>query len=253
MAPLSEPPDADADVAIVHADGHLVVAGKPAGLLCVPGRGAGKQDCLSARVQRLYPDALIVHRLDMATSGLCVMARGAGAQRSLSMAFAGRAVHKRYMAVVHGRLEMPPDQTGQGDEANHGWGVIDLPLIADWPNRPLSKVDLVNGKPSRTLWRVLAHDDTAGTTHVELEPITGRTHQLRLHLSALGHPILGDALYAPPGVQALAPRLLLHASALSLPHPGTGDMMRFHSPAPFGPDTPTERERAAELGMPPRI
>ncbi len=208
----------------VHVDDHLLVADKPAGLLCVPGRGQDKQDCLSARVQQHYPDALIVHRLDMATSGLCVLGRGPMVQRQLSMAFAAREVHKRYVAVVQGRLQ------GLADGA---WSNIDLPLSPDWPNRPLSKVDLDNGKPSLTRWRVLAHDDASNTTRVELQPVTGRSHQLRLHLKAVGHPILGDALYAPPPVQALAPRLLLHATAITLPHPATGEPLLLESPVPF--------------------
>ena len=209
---------------LVHVDDHLLVADKPAGLLCVPGRGADKQDCLSARVQQHYPDALVVHRLDMATSGLCVLARGPDVQRRLSMAFAAREVHKQYVAVVQGLLRGLP---------GGAWSTIDLPLIPDWPNRPLSKVDREHGKPSETRWRVLAHDDAAGTTRLELEPVTGRSHQLRLHLQAIGHPILGDALYAPPPVQALAPRLLLHATAITLPHPATGEPLSLQSPAPF--------------------
>ena len=208
----------------VHVDGHLLVADKPAGLLCVPGRGEAGRDCLSARVQQQYADALVVHRLDMATSGLCVFARGAEVQRHLSMAFAAREVHKRYVAVVHGRLE-----SAEGDS----WSTIDLPLLPDWPNRPLSKVDLANGKPSLTRWRVLAHDAAANATRVALEPVTGRSHQLRLHLQAIGHPILGDALYAPQPVQAMAARLLLHATAITLPHPATGEPLSLHSPVPF--------------------
>ncbi|MBX3653655.1 MAG: RNA pseudouridine synthase [Ramlibacter sp.] len=210
---------------LVHVDEGLVVTDKPAGLLCVPGRGPDKQDCLAARVQALYPDAMVVHRLDMATSGLCVMARGAEAQRRLSMAFAARDVAKCYEAVAQGHLAAP--------HSDDGWGTIDLPLIPDWPNRPLSKVDRVNGKPSITRWRVLAHDLAAQTTRLALEPVTGRSHQLRLHLQALGHPLLGDALYAPAAVLALAPRLLLHATTLSLTHPLNGQRMSFHSPAPF--------------------
>lgn len=202
----------------------MLVADKPTGLLCVPGRGEAGRDCLSARVQQHYPDALIVHRLDMATSGLCVLARGADAQRHLSMAFAAREVHKRYVAVVQGRLQGLPDGA---------WSCIDLPLSPDWPNRPLSKVDPEHGKPSVTRWRVLAHDDVAHTTRLELEPVTGRSHQLRLHLQAIGHPILGDALYAPPPVQAMAARLLLHATAITLPHPATGEPLSLQSPVPF--------------------
>ena len=216
------------DFTLIHIDDALLVLDKPAGLLAVPGRGADKQDCLSARVQQRYPEALIVHRLDMATSGLLVMARSPEAQRALSKAFAARQVHKRYVAVVQGAL--PPPDTADG------WGAIDLPLILDWPNRPLSKVDFATGKPSLTRWRVARSGQTgeaSPTTRVELEPVTGRSHQLRVHLLALGHPILGDALYAPPEVQALSPRLLLHACELTLPHPATAEPLRLVSPAPF--------------------
>jgi tRNA pseudouridine32 synthase / 23S rRNA pseudouridine746 synthase len=208
---------------VLYADAHLLVVEKPAGLLCVPGRGVDKQDCLSARVQAAYADALVVHRLDMATSGLWLMARGAGAQRAMSRAFAEREVSKRYTAIVAGRLE-----AGAED-----WNTIDLPLAADWPNRPKRIVDTVNGKPSLTRWRVLGHDNAHGTTRLELEPVTGRSHQLRVHLQSLGHPMLGDSLYAPPEVAAGAPRLMLHASALTLTHPVTAQRMTFESPAPF--------------------
>jgi tRNA pseudouridine32 synthase/23S rRNA pseudouridine746 synthase len=204
-----------------HADDALLVLDKPAGLLAVPGRGADKQDCLSARAQAIWPDAMVVHRLDMATSGLLVMARGPAVQRTLSMAFAARRVHKRYIAVVAGRLAGPVDE----------WAEIELPLILDWPNRPRSVVDRVRGKPSLTRWRVLGHG--AGTTRVELEPVTGRSHQLRVHLRELGHPILGDALYAPPEVQAMAGRLLLHAWSLAFRHPLSGADVAFESQPPF--------------------
>jgi tRNA pseudouridine32 synthase/23S rRNA pseudouridine746 synthase len=204
---------------LVFADDHLVVLDKPAGLLSVPGRGPDKQDCLSARAQAAFPDALVVHRLDMATSGLFLMGRGEAMQRALSAAFAGREVRKRYVALVAGRLE--------------GEGEIDLPLIADWPNRPRQKVDHASGKPSRTGWRAAANRSASDTTRVELEPITGRSHQLRVHLQAIGHPVLGDALYAPPAVQGLAPRLMLHATRLEFAHPATGRMLCFESAAPF--------------------
>jgi tRNA pseudouridine32 synthase/23S rRNA pseudouridine746 synthase len=183
---------------IVHVSDRLVVIDKPAGLLSVPGRT--EPDCASARVQALYPDALVVHRLDQATSGLLLFARGARAQRELSADFAGRRVDKRYVAIVTGHL------TGEG--------LIDLPLGADWPRRPRQQVDLVHGKPSQTRWWALSQAD--GTTRVELEPLTGRTHQLRVHLAQLGHAILGDMLYARPDVAAQSPRLLLHASELRL-------------------------------------
>jgi len=207
----------------LYADDALLVLDKPSGLLAVPGRGPDKQDCLAARVQARYPDALIVHRLDMATSGLMVMARGVAAQRELSKAFAARGVKKRYIAVVAGRLEAPPE----------GWGIIDLPIIVDWPNRPLRIVDHHLGKPSLTRWRVLGYEESFSSTRVELEPVTGRSHQLRVHLRELGHPILGDALYAPSVVQALSGRLLLHAWSLSFVHPLTGEALAFECAAPF--------------------
>lgn len=208
----------------MHVDDALLVLCKPSGLLAVPGRGAHLQDCLARRVQRVFPDALVVHRLDMATSGLIVMARGAAAQRRLSIAFARREVDKCYVAAVAGRLAVP-----DGD----GWGEIDLPLAADWPQRPRQRVDVDHGKPSLTRYRVLAHDAKAGTTRIELQPLTGRTHQLRVHLMAIGHPIVGDALYAPREVQAMAARLLLHASALTLTHPVHARRLTFGSTPTF--------------------
>jgi tRNA pseudouridine32 synthase/23S rRNA pseudouridine746 synthase len=183
---------------VLHADDRLVVIDKPAGLLSVPGRT--EPDCASARVQALYPDALVVHRLDQATSGLLLFARGVQAQRELSADFAERRVGKRYVAVVAGHLD--------------GEGLIDLPLGADWPNRPRQQVDLERGKPSQTRWRALARDGEH--TRVLLSPLTGRSHQLRVHLAHLGHAILGDAIYAPPDIAAAAPRLLLHASELDV-------------------------------------
>lgn len=209
--------------AVQYIDAQCVALEKPSGLLCVPGRGPDKQDCLASRAQAAWPDALVVHRLDMATSGLWLMGRGPAMQRALGMAFEGRQVDKRYIAVVSGRMQAP-------DTAD-GWGEIDLPLIADWPNRPLQKVDRDAGRPSRTRWRILGYE--GDTTRIELEPLTGRTHQLRVHLQALGHPILGDTLYAPPEAQARAPRLLLHASALRLAHPATGEPLALESPTPF--------------------
>jgi tRNA pseudouridine32 synthase/23S rRNA pseudouridine746 synthase len=205
---------------LVYVDEHLVVLEKPAGLLAVPGRGEDKQDCLSARAQALWPDAQVVHRLDMATSGLFLMGRGLHVQRVLSRAFAERRVRKVYEALVAGALAPPGTQ-----------GAITLPLMADWPNRPRQKVDPVEGRPSETRWTVLAAD--AGTSRLALEPVTGRTHQLRVHLQAIGHAIVGDALYAPPEVAAGAPRLLLHACALELAHPATGEALSFASAVPF--------------------
>lgn len=222
---------------ILFQDEHLLIVNKPAGLLSVPGRGEDKQDCLSARIQHVFPDALVVHRLDMATSGLMVFARGEAMQRELSRMFREREVTKRYVALVAGVLE---DEVGE----------IDLPLIVDWPNRPRSKVDYELGKPSLTRYRLLSVEslsscaeigasfDTASPTQdernlavsrVELEPITGRTHQLRLHLASISHPIIGDALYDG----RKAERLMLHATRLAFDHPITAKPLYFESDAPY--------------------
>lgn len=205
---------------LLHVDDALIVADKPAGMLSVPGRGPDKADCLAARVQAVYADAMSVHRLDMSTSGLIMMGRGAAIQRTLFMAFAQRQVHKTYVAVVDGLLA--------DDE-----GEIDLPLIADWPNRPRQMVSQTLGKPSLTRWRVLQRDAQLGRTRLALYPLTGRSHQLRVHLSAIGHAIVGDELYASPHVASASPRLLLHASALRLMHPADGLAVAFDSAAPF--------------------
>ena len=204
----------------LHVDAACIVVVKPAGLPAVPGRGEHLQDCMAARVQAQFADALVVHRLDMATSGLMLFARGADAQRALSRAFERREVHKRYVAVVHGRID-PAE------------GEIDLPLRADWPNRPRQMVDAAHGKPSLTRYRVQAHDAVANTSRVMLEPVTGRTHQLRVHLLAIGHPILGDMLYAPAAVQAVADRLLLHAKSLTFVHPVDGQTLCVSHDPPF--------------------
>jgi tRNA pseudouridine32 synthase/23S rRNA pseudouridine746 synthase len=225
LNPPKEDARIGAPVQILYADDSLLVLNKPSGLLSVPGRGEDKQDCLSRRAQSLYADALVVHRLDMATSGLMLMARGAAMQRALNSQFERREVHKRYVAVVDGRLA--PASTADG------WGLIDLPIAVDWPRRPLRIIDAAGGKPSQTRWRRLAFDEAANRTRMELEPVTGRSHQLRVHLQALGHPILGDALYAPGAVRARSPRLLLHACALRLVHPATGAPLSFESPPDF--------------------
>jgi len=205
---------------ILHCDGEIVVADKPAGLPTVPGRPLELHDCLWQRVCEQVGDALVVHRLDMATSGLVLYARGAEVQRTLSIAFAQREVQKHYEAIVAGVID--------DDE-----GRIDLPLAADWPNRPRQQIDHERGKPSITRWHVLQRDAAQQTTRVQLEPLTGRTHQLRLHLAAIGHPLLGDTLYAPEGIAAAAPRLLLHATRLAFPHPHDAAPVSFDSPAPF--------------------
>lgn len=211
------------ELVLIHQDDDLLVLDKPTGLLSVPGRGLDKQDCLSLRVQALYPDALVVHRLDMATSGLMLFARGPVAQRALSLAFAERRITKRYVAMVAGHLATSAQE----------WGVIDLPIGADWHQRPLRKIDHDLGKASVTRWRVLAAEPDHRATRVELEPETGRSHQLRVHLLALGHPILGDALYGTPEVQGMATRLLLHASSLAFKHPVSKQALKFASAADF--------------------
>ena len=219
------PAAAPAPLRCLYLDSDLLVLDKPSGLLCVPGRGPDKQDCLSERAQAQWPGALIVHRLDQPTSGLVLMARHAQAQRDLSLAFAERRVHKQYLAVVRGQPALPTDADG--------WGLIDLPLICDWPRRPLQKVDWEHGKPSQTRWRSLGYERQSDTSVLELEPLTGRSHQLRLHQASLGHPILGDALYADPATCARAPRLLLHACTLGLHHPVSGQWLQWQLPAPF--------------------
>lgn len=219
---------------ILHVDDHLVVADKPEGLPSVPGRTPDLHDCAASRVQALFEDARVVHRLDMATSGLLLFARGLQAQRLLNRAFEQRQVTKTYVAVVHG---VP--QVSQGS--------VDLPLIADWPRRPRQMVDLENGKPALTHWRVLstpaaAHGsapqdmkaaDQPPNTRVELQPVTGRSHQLRVHMAALGHPILGDDLYAHEEARQRSGRLMLHATRISLLHPHSLETVSFDSAAPF--------------------
>ena len=201
----------------LYEDDSLVAIDKPAGLLSVPGRGEANRDCVAARVQAALPDALVVHRLDQATSGVMLLGRGAAVQRALSIAFAERRVAKRYEAIVHGLML---DDRGE----------IDLPLLTDWPNRPRQKVDHQSGKASLTRWRALSRDAAADTTRVQLEPVTGRSHQLRVHLAAIGHAIVGDTLYAPT---VTAPRLMLHACELRLPHPADARTLVIASALPF--------------------
>ena len=208
---------------VLHIDDALLVVAKPAGMLSVPGLHEGLHDNLTTHVQSLHADARVVHRLDQATSGLMLFARGAAMQRALSMAFEARQVQKHYVAVVLGQVD--------GDA-----GSIDAPLIADWPNRPRQRVDLQHGKPALTHWRVLERvlKGSAHTTRLELQPITGRTHQLRVHLQSIGHAIVGDALYAPdaphePG----SARLMLHATRIALIHPLRQEACCFTDAPPF--------------------
>lgn len=214
-------PPANRGLRVLHLSDAFIVVDKPSGLLCVPGRGEGKDDCLSRRVQAEFADALIVHRLDMGTSGVLVMARGAQAQRDLSALFRLRRVQKRYVALVEGPWDLAPT------------GEIDLPIAADWPNRPKQIVDPANGRSSLTRYRVLETGSASAPARIELEPVTGRSHQLRVHLQALGHPILGDDFYGTPESCAKATRLMLHASQIAFEYPGTGEPLRVECPPPF--------------------
>ena len=209
------PPDLPLEV--LHEDHEILVVSKPAGLLSVPGRGAELADCLIARVQEVFPQALLVHRLDRDTSGVMVFALSPHAQRHLGLQFEKRQVKKTYVARLDGHLE--PRR-----------GTVDLPLIVDWPNRPRQKVCFETGKAAVTDWRVQRHG--TGETRVRLMPRTGRSHQLRVHMQALGHPILGDPFYAGPEARA-HPRLMLHSEELRLRHPDGGTGMRFRSTVPF--------------------
>jgi tRNA pseudouridine32 synthase / 23S rRNA pseudouridine746 synthase len=209
------PPDVPLD--ILFQDDQIIVANKPAGLLSVPGKLAGREDCLVARLQAAHWDTLLVHRLDCDTSGVMIFARTKQAQGFLGQEFEKRRAKKTYRARVWGQLA--PDE-----------GHIDLPLCADWPNRPRQMVDHINGRPAQTDWQVTERD--RNTTRVQLFPLTGRSHQLRVHMLAQGCPILGDPIYAT-GMARDFPRLMLHAETLSLHHPSSGDWVTFTAPCPF--------------------
>lgn len=221
MASTPYQPPAHRGLSVLYLSEQLIVVDKPSGLLSVPGRGAGKEDCLSRRVQAEYPDAMIVHRLDMGTSGIVVMGRGARAQRELSIQFQERRVRKRYQALVDGHWTT----TAAGE--------ITLPICVDWPNRPKQKVDHATGRPSLTRYRVLDTGTTQEVSRLELEPVTGRSHQLRVHMEAMGHPILGDDFYGSPVSCAKAERLMLHAYQIELGHPETGAPLRIDCAPPF--------------------
>jgi tRNA pseudouridine32 synthase / 23S rRNA pseudouridine746 synthase len=203
---------------IVHADDFLIAVDKPSGLLSVPGRGEDKTDCALSRAQAIYSDALTVHRLDMATSGLLLLARGKEMQRALSGLFERGEVRKRYIADVWG---IPSPAAGE----------ISLPLITDWPRRPLQKVDHEIGKPSVTRYETLSA--SGAIARLALTPLTGRSHQLRVHLAETGHPILGDEFYATGEALAARPRLALHAERLAFRHPRTGADVELMCPCPF--------------------
>lgn len=210
-----DPPQTPLDV--LHEDSDIIVVNKPSGLLSVPGRGEDLADCLLTRLQAAFPQTLLVHRLDRDTSGVMVFAQTPHAQRSLSMQFEKRSTKKTYVARIAGHLEPRT-------------GTVDLPLIVDWPNRPRQKVCHETGKPAVTDWRVLKQGDNE--SRVRLTPKTGRSHQLRVHMLALGHVILGDPLYAE-GAARDFPRLMLHSEELRINHPESGKGMSFRAKAPF--------------------
>lgn len=209
-APTQEP------LTYIHTDDDIIIAEKPSGLLSVPGKT--EPDCLEARIRADYPESLTVHRLDMATSGLMVFARNANAQRHIGLQFEKRMTEKTYLARVWGKVKSDK-------------GEVNLPLITDWPNRPRQMVCHERGKPSLTEWEVLGREKTA--TRLALYPKTGRSHQLRVHMLAIGHVILGDRLYADEDAFNAAPRLQLHAHKLKLRNPTGGDWVEFESPCPF--------------------
>lgn len=202
---------------VLHEDAQVLLVDKPSGLLSVPGKGAHLADCLLSRVQEAFPGALLVHRLDRDTSGVMIFAMTSHAQRHLGLQFEKRMTKKTYVARVWGVMEA---KSGQ----------VDLPLIVDWPNRPRQKVCHETGKPAQTDWRVIKVQD--GTTRVRLFPKTGRSHQLRVHMQALGHPILGDPFYAE-GPARDFPRLMLHSEELRFNHPDGGRSMKIRSKTPF--------------------
>ena len=216
--PHSYQPPPHCKLDVLYEDSDLVIVNKPAGLLSVPGRGEDKQDCMLHRLQAEYTDAQSVHRLDMDTSGILLFARHAEAQRAMSRLFEQRRIHKAYLAGLWG---VPNDARGR----------LDLPLTADWPNRPRQKIDFARGKAALTHYELIAGNGRHSL--VQLIPVTGRSHQLRVHMSALGHPILGDPLYGTTLSRCASKRLLLHAEKLAFVHPFTGETINLQCAAEF--------------------
>ncbi len=210
------PPDTGLD--ILHQDEEIVVLSKPEGLLSVPGKPAEQSDSMETRVRKRFPGVLTVHRLDRATSGIVIMALTANAHLHLNLQFEKRTAEKSYKAIVSGRVDKDK-------------GILKQPLRTDWYNRPKQMVDPCLGREAITRWTVVErHCDT---TRVELKPVTGRTHQLRVHMQWLGHPILGDEFYSSTEGSDQQNRLMLHAESLCIQHPATGDAMYFSDPCPF--------------------
>lgn len=218
MIPFDYKPPLEPYIDLLYKDDHILVFNKQSGLLSVTGKRPEHFDCLEARVQETYPEALLVHRLDRGTSGVFLMARTKEAQKYINIGFARRFTKKHYVAEVFGH---PEEEEGE----------IDLPLIADWPRRPMQKVDFENGKPCLTRWRVA--ERRAVTALMDLYPETGRSHQLRVHMKELGHPIIGDDFYAKGEAFAMAPRLHLHAKSLTFFHPESREPVTFEAPQPF--------------------
>jgi len=218
IKPFIYNPPQDPYLTVIHRDNDIIVLSKPSGILSVPGRPEEHKDCLSSRVQERFPTATVVHRLDLATSGVIIMPLNKAAHRHLGLQFEKRKTKKHYIARVWGNVE---ENTGH----------IDLPLICDWPNRPRQMVDFENGRPSQTDWEVIKRDDYS--TRLKLTPITGRSHQLRVHMLSIGHPILGDDLYAHDEALEAAERLQLHSEALTIFHPSDGRECTFTVPCPF--------------------
>jgi tRNA pseudouridine32 synthase/23S rRNA pseudouridine746 synthase len=216
---ITQKPDCLLSAEICYQDESLIVVNKPSGTLAVPGRGKDKQDCLSTQLQQRFPNALVVHRLDRDTSGLMIFALTKEAQRLLGIAFSQREVIKHYQAVVEGRLDCE-------------YGEIAIPIMKDWPNRPRQKVDYQQGKPSITCFQCLYYDELRNRSYVKLVPITGRTHQIRLHLQTINHGIIGDPLYNPTSLPSTQ-RLLLHASYISFQHPVLNKTLEFSLDAEF--------------------
>ncbi len=206
------------DLPVIHSDPSIIVLNKPSGLLTVAGRGPANQVNLASIVQGHFPDALVVHRLDRDTSGLIIMGRGVEAQRKLSRQFEQRTVAKRYVAMVVGCPHLSQ-------------GRIDMPIRKDFERPPRHRIDFAQGRPAVTDWRIVARD--ADRTRLELAPLTGRSHQLRLHLAEIGYPVLGDPLYGSEEALSMSDRLMLHASRLGLTHPETHAAMEWVSVAPF--------------------
>lgn len=207
-------------IPILYQDDSLLIVDKPADLLTTPGRGEDKQDCLISRLLLTYPNARIIHRLDMATSGIVVLALTHSAQVAMGHLFEKRLIEKTYIAIVDGAL---PALAGE----------VDKPLICDWENRPIQKVCFETGKSALTYYEQLGYDESADSTRVRLTPKTGRSHQLRVHMLSLGHPILGDYFYAPEPILKKSKRLLLHASEIQFLHPVSQHSLLIKSPVPF--------------------